>query len=150
MRPDFCQVEDVPAEFLGLFWAQDLHVAGPGGVLATSDGVEEVLRVPVWVFGGELGGLFVCEGFVALVGFAVDLDVIEGAVGLDPLVGVAGVAVHVAIGVWGATVTEEVHHLVDGFLVSGQVVPEHRGIFKVGLGVALLGVNEDGELGWVA
>lgn len=55
-----------------------------------------------------------------------------------------------AVRVGGTTVTEEVHHLVDGLLVRREVVPEHGGIFKVGLRVALLGVDEDGELGGIA
>lgn len=149
LRPDFGQVEDVPAEVLGLRGAEGLDVAGPGGVLAAGDGVEEVLGVPVWVVGGELGGFFVGEGFAALVSFAVDLDVVEGAVGLDPFVGVTGVAVHVAVGVRGAAVAEEVHELVDGLLVGGEVVPEHGGVLQVGLGVPLLGVDEHWELGRV-
>lgn len=55
-----------------------------------------------------------------------------------------------AVGVGGAAVTEEVHHLMDSLLVRREVVPEHGGIFEVGLGVALLGVDEDGELGGIA
>lgn len=55
-----------------------------------------------------------------------------------------------AVGVGGATVTEEVHHLVDGLLVRREIVPEHGGIFEVGLRVALLGVDEDGKLGGIA
>lgn len=149
LRPDLGQVEDVPAEFLGLFGAEDLHVAGPGGVLVAPDGVEEVLGVPVRVICGEFAGLCVSEGLVALVRLAVDLDVVESAVGLDPLVGVTGVAVHMAVGVRGTTVTEEVHELVNRLLVGGEVVPEHSGILQVGLGVALLSVDEDGELGGI-
>ena len=61
LRPDFCEVEDVPAEFLGLFGAQGLDVAGPGRALASLDGAEQVLGVPVGVFGGEFGCFFVCE-----------------------------------------------------------------------------------------
>jgi len=79
----------------------------------------------------------------------VDLNVVEGAVRLDPLVGVAGVAVHVAVRVRGATVAEEMHDLVSGLLVGGQVVPEHCRILQVGLWVSLLGVDEEGELGRV-
>src|SRR3954453_7216557 len=119
-------------------------------MLAALDGVEEVLGVPVGVFGGELRGLVVGEGLVALVGLAVNLDVVESAIWLDPLVGVAGVTVHVAVRVWGAAVTEQVHNLVDSLVVGGKVVPEHGGILEVGLGVALLGVDEDWELGRIS
>ena len=147
LRPDLGQVEDAPAEFLGLFGAEDLHVAGPRGVLSPLDGSKQVLCVPVWVACGKLAGLLISEGLAALIGLAVDLNVVERAIRLNPFVGVAGVAVHVAVGVRSATVTEEMHELVNRFLVSGEVVPEHGGILQVGLGVALLGVDEDGEFG---
>lgn len=150
MRPDFGQVEDVPAEFLGIIRAEDLYITGPGGVLASLDSVDEVLRVPVWVGRCEFGGFFVGEGFAALVCFAVDLDVVEGSVGLDPLVGVAGEAVHMAVRAWSATITEEVHDLVDGFLMRGEVVPECGGVLQVRLGVPLLSVYEHGKLGRVS
>lgn len=97
LRPDLGQVEDAPAELFGLLGAEDLHIACPRGVLAALDGVEEVLSVPVWIAGGELTGFFVSESLVALVGLAVDLNVVEGAVRLDPFVGVARVAIHVAV-----------------------------------------------------
>lgn len=62
--------------------------------------------MPVWVLAGELAGLLLVEGLAALVGLEVDLHVVEGPVGLVPLVRVARVAVHVAVGVWGAAVRE--------------------------------------------
>lgn len=82
----------------------------------------------IGVLDGLLGSFLVGEGLVALVSLAVNLHVVEASVGLDPLLGVARVAVHVAVGVGSAPVTEEVHHLVDGLLVSGEVVPKHGGI----------------------
>lgn len=150
LGPDLGQVEDVPAELLGLLGGEDLDIDGPAWVFTLLDRLEEILGVPVWVLAGELTGLLVVEGLVALVGLEVDLHVVEGAVGLVPLVGVARVAVHVAVRVWGTTVREEVHDLVDSLLVGGEVVPEHGGILKVGLWVALLRVDEERELSWVA
>ena len=89
MGPDFGQVEDVPAEFLGLLGAEDLEVTGPAGVFTILDGVEEILRVPVWIFGGHVAGFGVGEGLAALVRLAVDLDVVESSIGIGELVGVA-------------------------------------------------------------
>ena len=149
LGPDLGQVEDVPAELLGLLGRQDLHVDGPAWVFTLLDRLEEVLGVPVWVLAGELAGLFVVEGLAALVGLEVDLHVVEATIGLVPLVRVARVAVHVAVGVWSAAVREEVHDLVNGLLVGGEVVPEHGGILEVGLWVALLSVDEERELSWV-
>ena len=149
LGPDLGQIEDVPAELLSLLRAQGLNVDGPGGVFAALDGVEQVLGVPVGVLRGQTTGLLVVHGLVALIGLQVDLDVVEGAVRLDPLVGVARVAVHVTVRVGGTAIAEEMHDLVNGLVVSGEVVPEHGGILQVGLGVTLLGVDEDGELGRV-
>ncbi len=126
--PDFCEVENVPAKFLGLFGREHLDVAGPGGGVSVLNGVEKVLRVTVRVFGGHSASFAVCEGLAALVSFAVDLDVVEGAVGLGEFVCVARVAVHVAVRVRGAAVREEVHDLMRGFLVGGEVIPEHGGL----------------------
>lgn len=144
--PDLGQVEDVPAELLGLLRREDLNVDGPRWVVALLDSLKEVLGMPVWVVTSKLAGLLVVQGLDALVGLQVDLDIVESSVLLDPLEGVARVAVHVTVGVWGTTVTEERHNLVDGLLVSGEVVPEHGGILQVGLWVALLSVDEEGEL----
>lgn len=150
LRPDLGQVEDVPAELLGLLGGQDLDIDGPAGIVALLDGLEEVLGVPVGVLGSQLAGLLIRERLVSLVRLEVDLGVHKGAVGLGPLVGVPRVAVHVAVRVGRAAVGEEVHDLVDGLLVSGEVVPEHGGILEVGLRVALLGVDEEGEVGGVS
>ena len=79
-----------------------------------------------------------------------DLHIVKGSVGLGPLVGVARVTVHVSVRVWGTTVTEEGHNLVDRLLMSREVVPEHRSVLQVGLWVALLCVNEKRELRRVA
>lgn len=150
LGPDFGQVEDVPAEFFGLFGGEGLDVDGPGWEVAFGDGVEEVLGVPVWVLACHLACFRVGEGLAPLVGLEVDLDVDEASVGLCELVGMSRVSVHVSEGVWCTTVREQVHNLVNSLLVSGEVVPEHGGILQVGLWVSLLGVDEEGELGRIA
>ena len=127
LRPDLGQVEDIPAELLCLLGGQNLQIAGPAGILAVLDAVEEILRVPVGVLGGHLARLLVVEGLAPLIGLAMYLDIIEGAIGLGEFVGMARVAVHVAIGVRRAAVREEVHNLVGRLLVGGQIVPEPDG-----------------------
>ena len=39
---------------------------------------------------------------------------------------------------------------MDGFLVCAEVVPEHIGVFQVGLGIAFLGVNEEREFAGIS
>ena len=128
LRPDFGEVEDIPSEFLGLFGREHLQIACPGRVVAILNRVKEVLGMEVGVFGGHLAGFVIGKGFATQVGFAVNLDVVKGAIGLGELVCVARVAVHVAVGIRGATVREEMHHLMGRFLVSGQIVPKHGGL----------------------
>ena len=80
--------------------------------------------MPVWVLGGHIAGFGIGEGLATKICFAVDLDVVEGAVGLREFVGVARVAVHMAVRVGSSTVREEMHDLMGRFLVGGQIVPE--------------------------
>lgn len=47
-------------------------------------------------------------------------------------------------------VAEQVHNLMDTFLIARQEVPEHSSIFLIGLRIALLGVDERGELDTVS
>lgn len=149
LRPDFGEVEYVPSELFGLFRAENLEVAGPGRVVAVLNGIEQVLCMPVGVFCCHAAGFLIGKGFAALVGLAMDLDIVETAIGFGEFKRMARVPVHVAVRIWSATVGEEVHDLMGGFLVGREVVPEHGGVLEIGLGVALLGVNEDGEFGGV-
>lgn len=67
MWPDFGDVEDVPAEFFGVFGVEDLDFNVPARIVSSGDGVEKILGVPVWTDGGEVPGFFVVKGLVALV-----------------------------------------------------------------------------------
>lgn len=58
----------------------------------------------------------------ATIGADMDLDVDKSPVILQPLEGVARVAVLLVVAVGGATVGEEDHDLVDGLWVLGKVV----------------------------
>lgn len=113
LRPNLGQIEDIPAKLFSLFRAQDLKVAGPAWVFTILDGVEEVLRVPVRILRCHVAGFSIGEGLAALVGFAVDLDIVERAVRFGELIGMPGVAVHMAVRVGCAAVREEMHDLVS-------------------------------------
>lgn len=150
VRPDLGEVKDGPLELLSLLGGADLDVTSPRGERATLDGVEEVFLGVVGVGSGESDSLVIGEVLDALVGLHVDLDVVERAILLDPLVGVAGVTVHLSVVSGSTSVGEEDHDLVATLLVVGNVVPHHSGVLEVGLGVSLLSVDENGELGGVS
>lgn len=104
MWPDLGEVKDIPPEFLGVGWGEDLNIACPRWVLASLDGVEEILGMPVWVFSRHSDRLIISEVFDTLVGLEMNLDIVEAAVGFNPLVRVARVTVHVAVRIRRATV----------------------------------------------
>lgn len=148
--PDLGEVKDGPLELLSLLGGADLDVTSPRGEVLLLNVLDKILLGVVGVGAAEDAGLVVGEVLDALVGLHVDLDVVERTVLLDPLVGVAGVTVHLSVVSRGTSVGEEDHDLVNALLVVGKVVPEHVGVLEVGLGVSLLGVDEDGELGGVS
>lgn len=149
LRPNLGEVKYVPSKAFGLFGAQNLEVTGPRWVIAVLDGVEEVLGVPIRIICRHLAGFLIGKGFAALVGLAVDLNIVETAIGLGEFVRVTRIPVHMAVRIWSATVGEELHDLMSGFLMSGKIVPEHGSVLEIGLWVALLRVNEDGEFGGI-
>lgn len=142
LRPDLGQIKDIPAELLCLFRTQDLDIACPRRVIALFDGVKQILRMVVWVLGSHLTSFRVGKGFTALVGFAMDLDIVKFTIRSGKLIGVTGIAVHMTIRVGGATVGEEVHHLVCRLLMRREVVPEHSSILEVGLWISFLSMNK--------
>lgn len=150
MGPDLGKIEDAEGSSLSLLGGHGLDVQSPRGEVTLLDALEQILLSVVGVLTRELGGLIGSHGLDTLVSEEVELDVVELAVLVDPLEGVAGVTVHVAVRSGSTTVREQGHDLVDSLLVVGEVVPDHVGVLKVGLGVTLLGVDEDGELGGVS
>lgn len=104
LRPNLGQIEDVPFKLLGFVGAQHLHITGPGRIVSFLNRVEQILGVPIRIFGPHGRRLFVVERLASLVGLAMDLDVIEGPVGFRKLICVARVSVHVTIRVWCAPI----------------------------------------------
>lgn len=134
MWPDFGHVEDVPFELLCVFGIKDLDVHVPGWVVASSDSIEEVFGVPIWVHCRQMFRLFVGQGLISLVLEPVSitmatstylayrqqmyLHVLEAAIPLRELKGVSRVSIHVTIAQWRSTVAEQVHDLMDTFLIA--------------------------------
>lgn len=87
--PHLGQVKDVPTELLSLLRAKDLEIAGPAGIVAVLDRVEQILRMPVGVLGCHITSFGTGESFTALVRLTMDLDVAEAAIGFRELVSMA-------------------------------------------------------------
>lgn len=75
----------------------------------------------------------------------VELAVHRLTLRIHQLEGVASVAVHEAVAVRSATITEQERHLVCRLRTEGDEVPEHVRVLQVGDRVALLSVDEAGE-----
>src|ERR1700712_2249284 len=68
VRPDFCDIKDVPAVLFGVDRIEDLNLQRPRRKFATLDGREEILSRMVRIFGGYSCGFIICERTIALVG----------------------------------------------------------------------------------
>src|SRR5438552_4154189 len=115
MRPDFCQVKDIPTEFLGLFRGEDLDVTCPRWEIARLDLVEEILGGVIGVVSREFASSFVIECLDTLINLEMELNVMEGSVLVDQFEGMPAVAVHMRVTVRGASVREKNHKLMNGF-----------------------------------
>ena len=112
MRPDLGQVERIEAIRRRVLERHDLHFQLPCRVLSALDAVEQVAAVEIRIGAGH--GLRFSGGEVlnALLGLEVVLDPDALALGVDPHVGVAAVAVHVPPGAWRTAVGHQDGHLV--------------------------------------
>ena len=107
VRPNLGDVENVPLELLDLLWIEHLNIAGPAGEILILNGIKQILRMMIWIFGLHLLGLVVGEILDALISLNVDLNVFEGAILAEKLVRVSRIAVHCTIRERRATVTEK-------------------------------------------
>ena len=114
-----------------------------------------------WILGRHFPSFFIRKCLAPLVCLAMHLNVIECTVWLPiflsvsqlitrmlfsrEFVCVTRISIRVTVRVGRPSVREKVHYLVRRFLVGWQVIPEHRCILQIGLRIALLSVNKDGE-----
>ena len=112
VRPHLGQVERVEPVGLGVLERHDLHVQRPAREVAVLDRGEEVALVVVAVLAGDPVGILLGQEVDALVGLEVVLHPEQFIGGVEPAVGVAGVAVHVPPGLRDAAVAHQVGDLV--------------------------------------
>ena len=139
-------VEDIVLVVQALLVGQDLHADLPLGVVAPVDGIVKIMQEEVRVLGGDLGGGLVGHVLHALLAQEVVLDPELFTLRIDPLEGVASVAVHVPVAGRVAPVAHQISHLVDRLGGVRPEVPLHLLAAQVGGRVALLRVDEVGEL----
>ena len=150
VRPDLGQVEGVVGCLLGVSLGHDLDIQRPFRKFAALDGVEEILLVAFAGLADEGLGLFVGEGAMALLHLEVEFHPEAFALGIPETVGVAAVAVHEARAGRDAPVAHQDGDLVQGFGRQAPEVPGGRGAAQVGARMALLRVDEVGELERIA
>ena len=144
--PHLGEVKRVEPVVLGVVERHDLHLQRPARMVAVTDRLEQVLAVIVGLLAGELVGLLLGEELDALVGLEVVLDPDLSPGGVDPHVGVAGVAVHVAPRLRDAAVAHQPGDLVGGLGRECPEVPLHVVVAQAVVGAALLAADEVLEL----
>ena len=146
VRPHLGQVERVEPVGLGVLVGHDLHVQRPARVVTALDRLVQVPGVVVGVGAGIWSASAWVKYSIALVGLEVVLDPEPLAAGVDPHVGVGGVAVHVPPGARDAPVTHQPGDLVRGLRGQRPEVPLHVVVAQVVVGASLLGADEVLEL----
>lgn len=137
-------------QLLRLFLIHRLNLHGPAGEITLLNRIEQILGR---VIRGNLGSLLRRQVLGPLVRDQMELHVNPLAVLVDQLQGVSIVPVHETPTKGNTSITEQDHGLMDRLWVLGEVIPEigRVGIsIQVGLGITLLSVDEDGELGRVS
>ena len=144
--PDFSQVEGVESVVFGLFERHELNLESPAREVSVFNGVEEIAAMVVGVLASHLVGLFLGEKIDALICLEVVFHPESFPLGVDPHVGVAGVAVHVPPGLRYAPVAQEPGHLMGALGRQSPEIPLHIVVAQAVVGAAFLGVDEMLEL----
>ncbi len=150
VRPDFGEVERVPAGALGPFLrlgiGHDLYLHCPAGEIAPLDRAEQVFLRRLAGTADHLGRLGIGPMLVALLGFEVKFDPDAFTGGVDETVGMRAVAIDVAYAGGQAAIGTSISSLMQTFRRQRPEVPHGGGRTQVRPRVALLGVDEVGEL----
>jgi hypothetical protein len=124
MRPHFGHIENVPPVFLGILWIHYLKICRPAWEVFPFNCFKQILDIVIGIGSSNVGGFFIGEAFDTLIGFHVELDILEGAIRLSELVSVPAEGVSVSQGRGRAAITEEMHEFVRAFLIVIVVIPE--------------------------
>jgi hypothetical protein len=133
LRPNFGHIEDIPAIVLGLFGCHDLYIHCPRRKVSSIDGILEVFSLVIRILARDPCGFLICVRFDALICPENELHIVKSTIFLDKLVGMSTVSVDIPNGGRGSAIAEELHKLMDPFLVGIMEIPEHRPISEAGL-----------------
>lgn len=145
-RPDLSDIEGVKTElvWIGLIRFHDLDHGSPLNLLALLDSLPEVALRVVGVLTAHLCGLLLCELLLAVLGDEVVFDIDEPALSVDPLEGVATIAVVKAPSYGSSVVTEEHETSMITLRCACKQVKDTVVVEQEVLGVAVLGSNDVG------
>ncbi|PMQ14793.1 hypothetical protein JaAD80_19100 [Janthinobacterium sp. AD80] len=150
VRPHFRQVERVPARALlplcQLLVRRHLQLDFPLGEIAAFDGAEQVALGVVGVGTGQAARFRGRQIPDALARLEVPFHVHALAIRIDQAIRVAAEAIHVTVAVRRAAVREEHGDLVQAFRRMAPEIEHHFSRFQIALRIALLRVDEVGEL----
>ena len=146
MRPHLGQVERIESVGLGVLVRHDLHMQRPTRMIAALDRVVKVASMVIAILAGEPVGLRLSEEIDPLVGLEMVFHPKSLALGVNPHIGVAGVAVHVPPGLGNAAITHQPGDLVGRLRRQAPEVPLHVMVTQVSVCTALLGADEVLEL----
>jgi len=146
MGPDLGDIEDIESVVQSVFFWHGLNEPVPAWVVTFSNSVVEVVSSPLGILDTLFLSFLSGEVFDALSGFVVVLDVVNFVLVVHPSEGVGRVAVHVTVAIRGTTVREQNEDLVKSLGRVGPEVEGGVGVLQVVNWVALLGVDEIGEL----
>mmetsp|Transcript_6295 Transcript_6295/g.9563 ORF Transcript_6295/g.9563 Transcript_6295/m.9563 type:complete len:370 (-) Transcript_6295:238-1347(-) len=147
--PNLGDIKWVEAGFLGLLEGHNLNINSPRGVVTIGNGIVQIADGVISILTSNTVSFTGRQVSDTLIRLEVILHIERLSSSIHVLEGVAAVPIHVAVAIGGTSVAHQERDLVSGFRTKGDEVPEHVGVLAVGLGVALLGVDERREEHWV-
>lgn len=146
MWPYFSDIKDVPFVLQSIFFRHHLYFEIPNSFLSFGNRVEQISLRIVCIRTSQLVSLLSSEVLDALFGLEMPFHKEPFIVLVHPYKSMAAVTVHMSVAIRCSSVTEQNSHLMGTFWVLAQIVPNHVGIFQVGLWVSFLGMDEVWEL----
>jgi hypothetical protein len=143
-RPDLGNIEGVEAEFvrISIFGLHNLDLSCPLDLLSSLNCFPEVALGVVRILTTHLCSLFLCKLLLTVLRNEMVLDVDKFALSIDPLEGVASVAVVKPPSLGSAMITEEHQTSMVSLRSAAKQIKDAIVIEQEVLGIAVLGSND--------